>query len=92
MWDQSVSVKDRSDSGPIEQVWTPDFKLTIMWRKDKETTLWRFAVGIGNSRTFEWQYLLATEGANPPKIEFFDAVAGLKAGLAQFSNVLGQRG
>jgi hypothetical protein len=31
------------------------------------------------------------EGANPVKIEFFDAVACLEAGLAQFSNMLGQR-
>jgi hypothetical protein len=50
-----------------------------------------FTVGIGHSRTFECQYLLANEGANPPKIEFFNAVAHLKAGLVQFSNELGQR-
>jgi hypothetical protein len=31
-------------------------------------------------------------GANPPKIEFFNAVARLEAGLVQFSNVLDQRG
>jgi hypothetical protein len=33
-----------------------------------------------------------TEGVNPLKIEFFDAVARLKANLAQFSNALDQRG
>jgi hypothetical protein len=32
-----------------------------------------------------------TEGANPPKIEFFDTMARLKVGLAQFGNTLGQR-
>jgi hypothetical protein len=48
-------------------------------------------VGISHSRTFECQYLLVTEGADPLKIEFFDAVARLEAGLEQFSNALGQR-
>jgi hypothetical protein len=48
-------------------------------------------VGIGHSRTFEHQFLPVTEGANPPKIELFDVVARLKAGLAQFGNTLGQR-
>jgi hypothetical protein len=48
-------------------------------------------VGIGHSRTFEHQFLSAIEGANPPKIEFFDAVARLEAGLSQFSNTPGQR-
>jgi hypothetical protein len=33
-----------------------------------------------------------TEGANPLKMEFFDLVAHLKAGLSQFSNALDQRG
>jgi hypothetical protein len=32
-----------------------------------------------------------TEGANPSNVEFFDTVARLEAGLAQFSNALGQR-
>jgi hypothetical protein len=66
--------------------------LSTMWRKDKGTTFRRFAVRIGHSRTFKRQYLPATEGANPPNVEFFDAVARLEAGLARFSNVLGQRG
>jgi hypothetical protein len=39
-------------------------------------------VGIGHLRTFERQFLLMTEGANPLKIEFFDAMACLEAGLA----------
>jgi hypothetical protein len=51
-----------------------------------------FAVRIGHSWTFECQYLPATEGANSLNVEFFDAVAHLEAGLAQFSNALGQRG
>jgi hypothetical protein len=48
-------------------------------------------VGIDHSRTFERQFLPVSEGANPPKIEFFDAVACLEADLAQFGNTLGQR-
>jgi hypothetical protein len=51
-------------------------------RTDKETTFQRFAVEIGHSRTFERQFLSATEGVNPSKIEFFDTVAHLEAGLA----------
>jgi hypothetical protein len=47
-------------------------------------------VGIGHSRTFKRQFLLATEGVNLLKIEFFDAVARLEAGLVQFSNMLDQ--
>jgi hypothetical protein len=39
-------------------------------------------VGIGHSRTFKRQFLLATEGVNLLKIKFFDAVARLEAGLA----------
>jgi hypothetical protein len=31
-----------------------------------------------------------TVGANPPKLEFFDAVAHLEASQAQFGNTLGQ--
>jgi hypothetical protein len=33
-----------------------------------------------------------TEGVNPSKIEFFDALTRLEAGLVQFNNVLGQCG
>jgi hypothetical protein len=58
---------------------------------DKETTFQRFAVEIGHSRTFERQFLPATERANPMKIEFFDTVARLEVGLEQFGNTLGQR-
>jgi hypothetical protein len=32
------------------------------------------------------------EGANPLNVEFFEALARLKAGLVQFRNVLYQRG
>jgi hypothetical protein len=39
-------------------------------------------VGIVHSWTFERQFLTVTEGANPPKIELFDAVARLEADLA----------
>jgi hypothetical protein len=66
--------------------------LSTMWRKDKETTFLMFMVRIGHSWTFECQYLSATEGVNPLNVEFFTAMACLKAGMAQFSNTLGQRG
>jgi hypothetical protein len=46
---------------------------------------------VGHLRTFERQFHPATEEANPPKIEFFDAVACLEASLAQFDNTPGQR-
>jgi hypothetical protein len=61
--------------------------LSTMWRKNKETTFWRFAVRISHSWTFECQCLPATKGSNPPNEEFFDAVAHLEAGLTQFSDV-----
>jgi hypothetical protein len=51
--------------------------------------------GRGRDRSFvDIQMLMSsgTEGANPSKIEFFDAVARLEAGLMQFSNALDQRG
>jgi hypothetical protein len=56
--------------------------LSTIRRKVKGITFRRFAVGIGQSRTFKRQFLLATEGVNPLKIELFDVVARLKAGLA----------
>jgi hypothetical protein len=65
--------------------------LSTIRKKDKETTFQRFAVGMGHSRTFERQFLTAIEGANPPKIEFFDVVAHLEVSLVKFGNTLGQR-
>jgi hypothetical protein len=38
-------------------------------------------VRISHSRTFKYQCLPATEGANPSNDEFFDVVAHLEAGL-----------
>jgi hypothetical protein len=56
--------------------------LSTIRRKVKGITFRRFTVGIGQSQTFECQFLSATEGVNPPKIELFDVVARLEAGLA----------
>jgi hypothetical protein len=56
--------------------------LSIIQRKVKGITFQRFTVGIGQSQTFECQFLSATEGENPPKIELLDVVARLEAGLA----------
>jgi hypothetical protein len=65
--------------------------LSTMWRKNKETTFWRFAVRISHSRIVKCQCLPVIDGVNPLNEEFFDAVARLKASLAQFSNAFGQR-
>jgi hypothetical protein len=48
--------------------------------------------GIGHPWTFECQGLSATEGANPPKMEFFDVVARLEFGQARLSDTLDQSG
>jgi hypothetical protein len=56
--------------------------LSTIRRKVKGITFRRFAVGIGQSQTFERQFLPVTEGVNLLKIELFDAVARLEAGLA----------
>jgi hypothetical protein len=64
--------------------------LSAIWRKDKGATFRRFVVGIDHSQTFECQLLPVIEGVNSSKIEFFDAVAHLMAGLEQFGNTLGQ--
>jgi hypothetical protein len=56
--------------------------LSTILRKDEGTTFRRLVVRIGHSRAFERQFLPTIEGENPPKVEFFDAVARVKAGLA----------
>ena len=61
-------------------------------RKAEDFTLKRITAGIGQPWAFESQGLSATEEANPPKIEFFDAVARLEPDLAQFSDVPNQSG
>jgi hypothetical protein len=65
--------------------------LSTIQRKDEGTTFRRLVVRIGHSRAFERQFLPVTEGVNPPKVEFFDVVARLEAGLTLFDNTLGQR-
>jgi hypothetical protein len=55
--------------------------LSTIRRKVKGITFRRFTVGIGQAQTFERQFLPTIEGVNPPKIELFDAVARLEAGL-----------
>jgi hypothetical protein len=59
-------------------------------RKYKEVTGQRVAVRIGQPRGFKSQSFPATEGANPPKIKFFDAVARLELSLAQLSDTPNQ--
>jgi hypothetical protein len=56
--------------------------LSTIWRKVKGITFRRFVMGIGQSQTFECQFLSVTEGVNPSKIEHFNAVAHLEVVLA----------
>jgi hypothetical protein len=57
-------------------------------RKYKEVTGQRIVQPGG----FKSQSFPATEGANPPKIKFFDAVARLEPGLAQLTDAPNQSG
>jgi hypothetical protein len=61
-------------------------------RKYKEVTRQRVTARIGQPGGFKSQSFPATEGANPPKIKFFDAVARLEPGLAQLSDAPNQSG
>jgi hypothetical protein len=49
-------------------------------------------IRFSHSQTFKYQYFPVTKGANLSNVEFFDAVAHIETGLAQFSNAFGQRG
>jgi hypothetical protein len=61
-------------------------------REYKIFTWKRITARIGQPWRFKSQSFLVTEGANPPKIEFFSAVARLEPGLAQLSDVPNQSG
>jgi hypothetical protein len=61
-------------------------------REYKHVTGKRIATRIGQPSGFKSQSFSATEGANPPKIKFFDAVARLEPGLAQLSDAPNQSG
>jgi hypothetical protein len=61
-------------------------------REYKNFTWKRIAARIGQPWGFKSQSFSATEGANPPKIEFFGAVARLEPGLAQLSDAPNQSG
>ncbi len=58
----------------------------------KNVTGQSIAARIGQPGGFKSQSFPATEGANPPKIKFFGAVARLEPDLAQLSNVPNQSG
>jgi hypothetical protein len=58
----------------------------------KNFTWKRIVARIGQSWGFKSQSFPTTEGANPPKIEFFGAVARLEPGLAQLSDMPNQSG
>jgi hypothetical protein len=61
-------------------------------REYKNFTWKRIAARIGQPWGFKSQSFSATEGANPPKIEFFDVVARLEPDLVQLSDVPNQSG
>jgi hypothetical protein len=61
-------------------------------RKYKEVTGQRIATRIDQPGGFKSQSFSVTEGANPPKIKFFGAVARLEPGLAQLSDTPNQSG
>jgi hypothetical protein len=61
-------------------------------REYKIFTWKRIAARIGQPWGFKSQSFSATEGANPPKIEFFGAVARLKPSLAHLSDAPNQSG
>jgi hypothetical protein len=61
-------------------------------REYKDVIGQRIAARIGQPGGFKSQNFLAIEGANPPKIKFFDAVARLEPGLAQLSDAPNQSG
>jgi hypothetical protein len=58
----------------------------------KDVTRQRVTARIDQSGGFKSQSFPATEGANLPKIKFFDAVARLEPGLAQLSDAPNQSG
>jgi hypothetical protein len=61
-------------------------------REYKDVTGQRIATRIGQPGGFKSQSFLVTEGANPPKIKFFNAVACLEPGLTQLSDAPNQSG
>jgi hypothetical protein len=61
-------------------------------RKYIEVTGQKVAARIGQPGGLKSQSFSVTEGANPPKIKFFDAVARLEPGLAQLSDAPNQSG
>jgi hypothetical protein len=61
-------------------------------RKYKDVTGQRIAARISQPGGFKSQSFPAIEGANPPKIKFFNAVARLEPGLAQLSDAPNQSG
>jgi hypothetical protein len=61
-------------------------------RQGEKFTISRFAVGIGHPRGLIGAFVPVAEGVNSLKMEFFDAVARLKPGSAEFSYALDQSG
>jgi hypothetical protein len=61
-------------------------------REYEDVTGKRIATKISQSWGFKSQSFPATEGANPPKIKFFGAVARFEPGLAQLSDAPNQSG
>jgi hypothetical protein len=60
----------------------------VLENMGEDLTTSRITAGIGHPRAFESQCLPAAEGANSPKMKFFNAMACLEPGLAEFNNML----
>jgi hypothetical protein len=68
-------------------------KVTFNIKREYKNFTWkRLTARIDQPWGFESQSFSATEGANLPKIEFFDAMARLEPGLAQLSDAPNQSG
>jgi hypothetical protein len=61
-------------------------------REYKDVTGQRIVTRISQPGGFKSQSFPVTEGANPPKIKFFNAVARLEPGLTQLSDAPNQSG
>jgi hypothetical protein len=52
----------------------------------------KLAVGIGHPRALKGAFVPTAEGANSPKMKFFDVVARLQTGFTKLSYMLDQGG
>jgi hypothetical protein len=84
------SVVELQDKRRVCQI---GIKVTFSVKREYKNFTWkRIAARIGQPWRFKGQSFLATEGANPPKIKFFGAVARLEPDLSHLSDTPNQSG